>query len=113
MDTIGCWGEDPPSRGWQGILQKIEAIRAAAVMCDHNWILLTSKEYERRVWEPDQCSSWNIRGCLQCKELQFNNIKVGDWSTLLSLDLKDNEDDSPSLRAYFRRLRLFSDTIGQ
>ena len=79
-------------------------------MCDHNWILLTSKEQERMVFDKED-RPWDVRGCLQCKELQYKHSKAKVWETLLSSDLKDYDDDSLVLRTYYRRLRLFHDTI--
>ena len=109
MDKSGCWGNSTKN-GWQGILQEIKAIHGAAVMCDHNWILLTSKEYERMVFDKED-RPWDVRGCLQCKELQYRHSKAKVWWALLSSDLEDREYDAPPLRAYYSRLKLFHDTI--
>ena len=79
-------------------------------MCDHDWILLTSKEYESSVWESGHYDPWDVQGCLQCKELQFR--KTTTWIPLLLSAPEDFDGDIPSAKEYFKRLKLFHDTIG-
>ena len=73
-------------------------------MCDHNWILLTTYEYERRVF----CSGidmWNVRGCTLCGDIEKKyNDESEEW-------VKVDVSKVPFVaigKEYFRRLRLFA-----
>ena len=76
-------------------------------MCDHNWILLTSKEYERMVFDKED-RPWDVRGCLQCKEIQKREGEATTWRQMTSAEAEGTDEHSPATSAYFKRLRLFA-----
>ena len=58
---------------------------AAASMCDHKWILLTSRELEQHLGYIG-VSAWSVRGCERCLEVYINKNYGRGWNPLEQFD---------------------------
>ena len=49
-------------------------------MCDHDWVLLTTKELEFKDFGP--YFNWTVKGCKQCSELYKIGYSDKDWTRM-------------------------------
>ena len=73
-------------------------------MCDHNWILLTTYEYERLVFN-SKTDVWSVRGCILCGEVEKENAYGRRGWTKARIGAFPL---STLGKEYYRRLRLFA-----
>ena len=84
--------------------------------CDHKWIMLTTKRYEKGVfdlWTGNTMGPEGIRGCIKCFEIQGDNDagSTGSWTPresnygYLQVDYRYGIQYNIKLRLFMRRPR--------
>ena len=75
-------------------------------ICDHTWILLTTQEYERPIFN---FSAWSVRGCTLCGEIEKEIIDpdLPPLETWVKVDVSVSSFIDTH-NEYFKRLRLFA-----
>ena len=83
--------------------------RAAANMCDHKWILLTSRKLEQHLgWSGD--SAWSVRGCERCLEVEINKHMEEGWkhiNTQVDVPSPNAAAWVPVHNSYWRGIGMF------